>query len=191
MGAIVQLLPGKKVSLGVLGLLAVSLCLMEGTASAQEITCSHTIELCLGTNSGDNMYGWSNQQEIVARDGRDHAWGYAAIDWMFGGEDGDTLNGGEGGDVVKGEYGNDSYFELGGNFGVYGESQNDALEGNTGRDVVEGDQGQDGLHGGDSADVLFAEDGEADTVNGGAGEAGQAQPCYVDGHDAWTACEPH
>jgi len=191
MNAKAQPVKERVATLGVFAALLISWsCLFGGTATAAEINCSHAYELCLGTGSADDIFGWSNQNEIVARAGRDHAWGYAAIDWIFGGEDGDSINGGEGGDVVKGETGNDSYFELGGNYGVYGQSQNDAVEGNVGRDFLEGNQGADGLYGGDSADVMFAEDGEADTVNGGAGESGHTQPCYVDGYDAWTACEP-
>lgn len=172
-------------------LVCVSLGIQSSVAFGDTITCSHSYGYCGATNGNDNIHGWSNSNEIDAKTGRDNAWAASAQDWLWGGSDGDALNGGEGPDIIRGEYGNDSYLEISGSAGLFGQSGNDDIEGNVGRDFLEGNSGSDNMRGGDSADTIYAEDGTYDVVNGGAGEPPYVQPCYVDGYDAWTACEPH
>lgn len=175
----------KSVPIGLLVLGAV-IGLSLGMAFGQTINCSHVNVFCQGTNEGDNIYGWENSNEIYAKPGRDQVWAYGNVDIVYGNDDGDNLNGGEGADYVYGEYGNDSYLVVGGGAGVYGQSQNDHLFGGVGEDSVEGNSGNDVMYGNEHDDVLWAEDGMADTVDGNSG----ADTCFVDGYDAWSNCTP-
>lgn len=180
-----------------LGLIAIGFALIGGTigaamqqAFAATINCPHKYEGCSGSWSADQIFGWSNANEIGALPGRDDAWGYAAQDRLYGHDDADALFGGEGWDLVHGDWGNDSYYHASGGagFGVYGNSEGDSLEGNQGLDIVQGDYGPDGMYGGDHDDLLFAEDGGGvDTVQGGGHVAGDG--CWVDGSDSWAGCE--
>lgn len=173
-------------------LMSIALAVIGGTvglllsqALADNITCSHAHQWCLGTQRNDNIYGWENWNEISAELGLDSAWGYGGGDEVFGGGNGDTLFGGPNADSVRGQDGNDSYFYVGGSAGAYGNSEADIVEGNPGYDVVEGDTGQDSMYGEDNEDYLFSEDNQPDTVNGGE----QHDYCYVDGSDSWFKCE--
>lgn len=156
-------------------------------AFAATITCPHNLETCIGSWGEDQIFGWQNQNAINAEPGRDDVWGYEAFDNLLGSNDADALFAGEDGDNVYGQYGNDSYYQVpgGAGFGVYGNSGWDRTEGNIGNDLVQGDTGQDGMYGGDNDDYLFAEDGQPDTVQGGANSDG----CWVDGYDSWAGCE--
>ena len=160
-----------------------------GAAFAATINCSHWHSVCLGTSYEDFIYGWENTNEIEARQGRDNVHGYGAQDYIWGSWDADNVNGGEGNDFVHGEQGNDSYLVVGGNYAVAGQSGSDLLTGNYGDDLLQGDAGGDTMRGDEHNDVLYAEDGQADNVNGG--ESTALEPCYVDGYDAWYSCNPY
>lgn len=155
-----------------------------GIALGQTINCSHVGVYCQGTSEADNISGWENANEIEAKAGRDQVWAYGSIDIVHGSDDGDNVNGGEGVDSVYGEAGNDSNLVIGGGAGVYGQSQDDYLYGGVGNDLVEGDAGNDLMYGNEHDDVFFAEDGQADTVDGNSG----SDICYVDGNDTWSNC---
>jgi Ca2+-binding RTX toxin-like protein len=159
--------------------------MLMGVAFGATINCSHVYEFCQGTGGNDEIGGWENANEIIARDGRDYVWGYGTQDYIWGQNDGDALFAGEGGDNVYGGYGNDSTAVTQGG-GVYGNSEADYMEGNSGDDTMEGGTGQDNIHGGDHNDWLGAEDGQPDIVQGGAHSG--FQPCWVDGYDAYYAC---
>ena len=170
-----------------LAVVGVMVGLATGQALGATIYCSHQYPACIGSWSADDIYGWENGNEVDADPGRDNVWGYGQQDWLFGDDDADALFGGVGGDTVKGLWGNDSYYWVpgGAGFGVYGNSENDIAEGNIGNDLVEGDYGSDYMAGGDDSDYLKAEDGQGDTVHGGAG----TDACWVDGYDSWDGCE--
>ena len=157
-----------------------------GIALGQTINCSHVSSFCQGTNEADNISGWENSNEIYAKAGRDQVWAYGSFDTVYAGEDGDNANGGEGADYVYGEFGNDSVLVIGGGAGVYGQSQDDHLYGGAGEDYVEGGSGNDTMFGNEHDDVLYAQDGMTDKVDGNSG----SNVCYVDGYDMWSNCTP-
>lgn len=170
--------------------MACSLFALSATsASAADVTCSHVNSNCYGTTNYDAIKGWQNDNYIYADAGRDDVWAKEGYDAIYGGDDGDNLNGGNNADNVYGQDGNDSYIYLGsGNSGLYGGFGNDKILGADGEDYVDGEDGNDDMYGGNNNDWLFAEDGEADIVGGGPSSG--LQPCYVDGHDAYTSCSP-
>jgi Ca2+-binding RTX toxin-like protein len=58
---------------------------------------------------------------------------------------------------------------LGGNDVVDGNGGNDVIKGGTGNDILGGGNGNDVVYGGAGADKIFAWDGFADRIDGGAG----------------------
>lgn len=177
-------------AIGAVGLVGAVVGFMISTAFAEDIVCSHEYSSCNGTAYADDIEGWENINEILARENRDRAYGYAQQDFLWGSTDADALYGGNDADTVKGESGNDSYLVVTGGkaFGAYGNSGWDLVEGNEGQDYVEGGLGEDNMKGGDDKDALFARDGQADLVDGGAGA--EPQWCWLDLEDSWIACEP-
>lgn len=165
--------------------------LLGGSAFSAEITCSHVESFCQGTNEGDTINGWENQNIVLARQGRDNVYGFGAFDEISGEADADNINGGEANDFLFGDTGNDSYFVVGGNKGIYGQSGGDNMYGGSGEDFLEGNAGVDTMYGNEHSDVFFAEDGTGDYVNGNEATPGVEQPCYVDGFDTWSNCTPH
>lgn len=181
----------KRGKLAALFAFAIAFAALGGTASAASITCSHVSELCQGTPSYDAIYGWNNNNLILAKSGGDDVWAYPGDDWVQGEADSDNLNGGDGFDSLYGEGHDDSYLVVGNAKGLFGGIWADNLYGGEGRDLVQGDGGKDTLYGNTGADTFYAEDGNADYVNGNEGQMPYQQPCYVDGYDTWVNCQPY
>ena len=102
-------------------------------------------------------------------------------DGMTGSEGPDGFDGGAGADVIRGAGGNDHLVGNGGNDQLFGDAGNDVVEGTYDADTVDGGSGTDDLYGdiagcsvfcSPANDVVFARDGERDTVDcGGTGSA--------------------
>jgi Ca2+-binding RTX toxin-like protein len=97
-------------------------------------------------------------------------------DTLLGGTGDDELSGGRGSDRLVGGAGDD---ELSGSRG------NDDLEGNAGDDTLVGGKDGDEFDGGAGKDRLDAQDGSAETVDGGSDE----DTCTVDTIDTTVNCE--
>lgn len=106
----------------------------------------------LGAGNGDNtVFGGAGND--ILRGGNDY-------DWMWGESGYDTMKGGLGGDFLHGGNGKDNLFGQEGNDRIYGSGNDDALDGGTGSDL---------LVAGDGNDKVWAQDGEADDIDGGPG----------------------
>jgi Ca2+-binding RTX toxin-like protein len=95
-----------------------------------------------GTPGPDNLIGTPRRDVICGLGGNDVVDGNGGNDLIKGGSGADTLGGGNGNDVI------------------YGGPGNDKLQGDRGKDVV---------YGGAGNDKIFAWDGFADRIDGGAG----------------------
>ena len=81
-------------------------------------------------------------------------------DVIFGGTAVEELKGGGGNDTISGNAGNDN---------IYGEDGNDVLNGGVGNDGLYGGNGNDLLNGDSGHDYFTGDEGNNDTINGGAG----------------------
>jgi hypothetical protein len=102
-----------------------------------------------GGAEGDNVR--SNIERVVSGSGDD---------LIVGSDDDNSVSAGEGNDTVVGGLGNDSLDGEGGDDWLIGEQGDDRLTGGPGSDLMEGRSGDD---------TFVAEDGERDTLDGGAG----------------------
>jgi Ca2+-binding RTX toxin-like protein len=104
----------------------------------------HAVPACtiVGTAAGDILFGTKGRDVICGLGGNDMLDGQGGNDVLVGGLGADQLNGGGG---------------------------NDVLYGGPGNDKLQGDAGNDSVFGGDGRDTLWAWDGFADRLNGGAG----------------------
>ncbi|MGB7084085.1 MAG: DUF4347 domain-containing protein, partial [Phormidesmis sp.] len=89
-------------------------------------------------------------------------------EWVYGRNDGTTLDLQGGDDVGEAAGGDDNWRGGSGNDRLYGESGNDTLDGGTGNDILDGGDGTDTLDGGDGADTLYG-GSDGDTLDGGSG----------------------
>lgn len=96
-----------------------------------------------GTPHADDLFGSSQNENILSLGGNDRAMGYGRADWLAGNEGDDSLFGNEGADVIQGGQGIDFLF---------GGVDNDVLSGDTGNDILSGDAGSDFLLGGEGED---------------------------------------
>jgi Ca2+-binding RTX toxin-like protein len=171
--------------------LGAALGMFGGFAFSATINCSHVNAFCQGTEGGDQIYGWDNQNHINARGGYDQVWAYPGSDEVSGEDAADAINGGENNDYLLGNFGNDNYWIAGGGTGLFGGGGPDNLYGGVGEDFLEGNASGDLMYGNDHSDVFYAEDGQGDGVDGNGATPGKAQPCYVDGYDSFTNCTPY
>jgi hypothetical protein len=125
--------------------------------------------------------------ELYGGDGNDSIQGGAGADTLHGGRDEDLIWGRGGDDFIRGAAGNDrisgdadndriygnvGYDELDGGDGrdrLFGNEDNDVLNGNAGDDILDGGTGRDRMVGRAGNDSFHAQDGFADSVDGGDG----------------------
>ncbi|MEF8701743.1 MAG: calcium-binding protein [Candidatus Accumulibacter sp. UW26] len=107
-----------------------------------------------GSELTDSIYGYNN--------GTNRIFAYGGNDYVYGGDDNDTLDGGTGDDYVYGGDGNDVLDGGAGKDYLYGSGGNDSVFGQTGEDSLYGDDGNDTLDGGAGDDYLVGGQG-ADT----------------------------
>jgi Ca2+-binding RTX toxin-like protein len=113
-----------------------------GTASGNGNDALRSLEHVVGTIHADTLLGDGGANTLD---------GLKGADAIRGRDGNDTLRGGRGADVVKGGEGDDL---------ILGGDGADALTGSAGADHLSAERGDDSL---------FSRDGEADTVDGGAG----------------------
>lgn len=120
-----------------------------------------TISCHADGGAGDDIITPGNGNNVLmGGDGNDYLRTGVGNDSLYGNGGSDTIYAGGGDDYISGGGGKDHLFGQVGNDTVYGGNNNDALNGGPGADLVSGQAGDD---------KLFADDGEADRVYGGAG----------------------
>ena len=124
------------------------------------------------------LFGGDGRDILVSGDGNDSLYGGASPDELFSHGGNDLMSGGGGGDILHGYAGRDRIYGGPGSDLIYGEEGSDKLFGGEGDDTIFGNSGNDSLDGGAGADHLHgttgddhfvADDGEADTLEGGGG----------------------
>jgi Ca2+-binding RTX toxin-like protein len=155
-------------------------------------------ETLFGTDGNDVIVGLGGDDQVIARDGDDLVCGNGGDDILNGGDGNDKLSLGPRG-ADKGPFNPDQNASGGpetvGNDLLVGADDSDdqldgqvgddVLKGLTGEDAISGEEGHDKLYGGGNNDVVHADDGEADFVNGGGG----TDNCFFDpGVDTVKKC---
>jgi Ca2+-binding RTX toxin-like protein len=111
-----------------------------------------------------------------------------ADDSIIGNGGKNTLRGGLGNDSLQGDAGNDSLYGDDGDDSLLGGDGDDRLYGSIGSDVLEGGAGVDTFAAGGGNDFLYNNDGVAETVNCGSGNADDAE-VDTGATDTFVGCE--
>ena len=114
-----------------------------------------------GAGEGDTI--GADVERLYAGDGDDTLTGGPAANWLYGHGGSDRLAGATGDDVLRGGVGPDDLAGEDGADQLMGDDGGDRLDGGRGVDAFDGDGGFSG------ADTILARDGEAETINCGAG----------------------
>ncbi len=126
-----------------------------------------------GGFGNDWIFGLAGRDTIDGGAGHDNLYGGAGDDLIQGGQGDDRLSGDDGCDTLLGDAGNDWLWgnlgndELQGGAGkdsLFGGWGDDRLQGGAGDDWLSGEQGRDYLDGNAGRDVVWALDGEIDTI---------------------------
>ncbi len=137
-----------------------------------------------GSNSRDTIYGGAGHDIIEGKGQADRIFGEAGNDTIEGGAGSDRIDGGNNNDRIQGDDGadfitggaGDDWIEGGsGHDRLDGGRDNDTIQGQTGNDTVWGGPGRDSMDGGSGVDLIFARDGDIDTVDGGTGSPNEAE----------------
>ena len=146
----------------------------------------------------DTVNGGDGDDTILGLGGSDTLNGNGGNDNIFGGVGSDNINGGVGDDQLLGNENNDTITDPSGTNTINGGFGDDDLTGGTGIDRIFGDAdntqngddfidgglGADQLNGFAGQDTIIANDGVADTVNGGP----DVDVCTTDGIDTVFNC---
>ncbi|MDA0139454.1 calcium-binding protein [Solirubrobacter deserti] len=169
----------------------------SGSAQAVQITGTPGSDRIRATGQADVVDGAAGDDRIGARSGPDTVTGGEGLDRIWGGRGADRLFGGVGDDRIWGNHGHDHSWGEDGNDHMGGAAGNDKQWGGTGNDLIYAARGNDEtwgedgddqlwamaradvhgpndtagdvLHGGPGNDTFRVRDGEADTVDCGAG----------------------
>lgn len=115
----------------------------------------------ISTSSGnDSIYGDAGKDVIHSQGGNDLISGGGGNDVLYGGDGRDRIYGGIGADLMLGQAQADR---------LHGQTGNDTLDGGGGNDQLDGGAGSDSHVGSYGDDHFTADDGEADTLDGGGG----------------------
>jgi Ca2+-binding RTX toxin-like protein len=140
---------------------AVDLDTIDLTAVTTPITVTYTGNEAGTITDGTNTITFSQIEHLILTEGADYvqpvADGVGA--WIEGRGGDDTILGGQGNDTIDGGDGNDYLEDLTGD---------DTILGGAGEDYLKVGRGNNLAVGGDGADTIFAIEGGADTLDGGA-----------------------
>ncbi|MDX2231970.1 MAG: DUF839 domain-containing protein [Leptolyngbyaceae cyanobacterium bins.349] len=142
---------------------------------------------------GEEFFGRSVNDVIIAGAGNDEVYGYAGANYLSGGDGNDLIVGGDGNDTIDGGSGNnelhgiagnnliiagdgddiayaedgDDVFLLGnGNNTVFANAGNDRISTGRGNDLIYADDGNDIITAGDGNNVVFAREGNNRVLTG-------------------------
>lgn len=147
---------------------AVALLVAGAWATARTIRGTPANEVLNGTRKADLMTGGAGDDLIRGGRGNDSLFGQGGNDRIYGGPGRDRLWGGPGDDVLRGDRGNDRLSGGPGSDRILGGPGADVLIGVVGEDAF--NTGADGKQsGGAGDDVIYARDGDQDTINCGPG----------------------
>ena len=135
------------------------------------------VENVTGGAGNDVIVGSAADNVILGNDGDDE---------IYGGAGRDELRAGGGNDILVGDAGPDKLFGDAGADSLDGGAGNDTLTGGSGQDTLTGGLGTDQFFGESSNDIVFNNDGVAETVDCGGGAADDAE---VDPLDTLISCE--
>ena len=121
-----------------------------------------------GEAGDDWIWGSRQDDRILGGFGNDWIFGLAGQDSLDGGAGHDNLYGGTGDDVIQGGLGNDRLTGEDGCDALLGDAGNDWLWGNLGNDELQGGEGDDVLFGGWGDDRLLGGNGD-DWISGEPG----------------------
>ncbi|MES2945221.1 MAG: calcium-binding protein, partial [Pseudomonadota bacterium] len=139
-----------------------------GTANAEILTVSSTVNEVYGRGGNDTISGLQGNDKLYGEDGDDSVVGGDGNDSLSGGLDDDSVDGGNGDDSLSGGLGVDTLLGGLGYDRLFGGDGNDSLDGGSDYDDLHGEQGDDTLKGGNGIDTLYGGDGN-DNLNGGDG----------------------
>jgi uncharacterized delta-60 repeat protein len=123
-----------------------------------------------GDDGPDRLYGGDGRDFLQGNGGDDRLFGHADVDKLYGGGGHDTLDGGDTADFLWGHGGNDSLDGGGGTDRIFAHDGEDTLRGGHGTDYLDGGDGADSFAGHGGNDRFIANDGAADTLDGGSGD---------------------
>ena len=167
--------------------------LLSGVALASHggnyVNCSGE-GLCYGSDQKDDLHGNQFFNNINAQDGNDFMFGKDAPDSLDGQNKSDYAEGDGDGDVIDGNDGSE-FWDCGSFFcGLRGFNGDDTIVGGPSDDVIAGGEGNDIMRGEGGEDWIYADDGNADVVNGGDGSG--HDHCWIDqGKDESHHCHEH
>ena len=121
---------------------------------------ARSAKVIMGTDGRDVLRGGG---------GGDSIYGRAKDDRIRAGGGNDRVDGGSGEDVVSGGGGRDQILVRTGKDVVNGNGGNDQIFGWTGGDRLTGGSGRDRISGGKDDDVIYARDGQRDSISCGTG----------------------
>ena len=142
-----------------------------------------------GDAGNDTVFGFGGDDVVTGGDGNDLVFGQLGNDTVFGDAGDDQVLGNEGNDLLSDSSGTNILNGGDGDDQVTGGTGNDRIFGDgnvthAGDDTLDGGLGVDVIVGFAGADTITANDGIADTVNGGPG----VDSCTTDGIDTVFNC---
>ena len=175
--------------------------LVVGVDGADTINGGSGNDVVNGGANDDIVNGGPDDDIVFGLTGNDTVDGDGGNDFVFGQLGDDTIDGGTGNDQLFGNQGDDTISDPSGTNVINGGPDDDTITGGdgddqifgdgdvnqAGDDIIDGGLGQDLIIGFAGNDTITANDGIADTVNGGPG----TDTCTTDtGIDTVFLCEP-
>jgi len=146
----------------------VILCFLEQNPPANIIVGTEGDDVLFGTPGNDLILGNGGDDTITGNDGTDTLNGGDGNDTILGGAGQDFVDSGPGDDRINSRFGHDSIFGNDGADYLEGRSGRDSISGGRAPDTILGGNGIDSLFGGKGADQIDGGRGN-DTIIGGAG----------------------
>jgi Ca2+-binding RTX toxin-like protein len=128
-----------------------------------------TVDTSVNSSYIISISGGDGSDSLTGGTGNDTITGNTGNDTLVGGAGSDSLSGLNGDDSLVGQDGNDTLDGGDGADWIGGGHHDDLLSGGIGNDTLDGGTGSDNMYGGDDDDRFFAQDGEVDFIDGGAG----------------------
>lgn len=125
-----------------------------GEQDTAVLTIVDNDDAATGTAGDDVLRGTPQADTLRGLGGNDRLIGLGDDDLLIGGSGNDNARGGGGNDVLRGNAGNDRLLGGGGNDKLFGSGGRDILNGGGGNDILNGGGGNDTLQGGAGKDRL-------------------------------------
>lgn len=153
---------------------------LNGGPGNDNVSGNEGNDLVFGLAGNDVVDGGVGNDQVFGQVGADTIIGGSGNDSLFGNEGDDTINGRAGMNIINGGPGNDTINGGSGDEQIFGDG---SLQ-QAGNDIINGGGGSDVILGFAGVDTIIADDGVADTVNGGPG----VDSCSTDALDTVFNC---